>query len=66
MTTQQRYNILLARANARYAQAKLKAAGYSTKDISYMAPETMPQIASEQVKACLWIMAEGLVVDAAG
>lgn len=51
------FETVWADANARYATKKLKAAGYT--EIRHLAPEQIPQIASEQVKCML----EALVAE---
>lgn len=43
------YQVVEDRANALYVVAKLKAAG-RLSSLPYLAPEQIPQIASEQVK----------------
>jgi hypothetical protein len=47
---------ILRIANARYAAAVLQRSGVSAHDASYMAPELMPKIESEQVKAMLFAL----------
>lgn len=42
---------VLEKANAIYALAKFRKAGLNKDDVAYMAPEQMPQIVSDQVKA---------------
>ena len=43
-------------ANAKYGVAKLKKAGYT--DLSYVAPEMIPKIASDQVRCMLEALVE--------
>jgi len=45
------YDRLLDRADAIYAELKLKKAGYTREQIMYMAPEQFPRIGSDQIKA---------------
>jgi hypothetical protein len=49
------YEEILDKANARYATAWSKRSGI---DISYMAPEQLPKIESEQVKCVLRALVE--------
>jgi len=56
MTQQDKYDELLQAANAKYAALKTRGA-----DISYVAPECLPTIGSDQVKAMLWVLAGALV-----
>lgn len=52
------FDKIWAAANARYAAAKLEKAGYDNTSIMYMAPEMIPQIASDQVKCMLEALIE--------
>jgi len=48
---------IMCRADAKYAAIKLKKAGLSSEDIVYTAPETLPRIESDQVKALAFAIA---------
>lgn len=52
-----KYEELLAKANAHYATLKAKSQGV---DLSYTAPEALPKIQSDQVKAILMALSEQL------
>ncbi len=52
------FNTVMAKANAYYAEAKLRQSGVSVSDAVYIAPEELPSIGSDQVKAVLKALIE--------
>jgi hypothetical protein len=54
------FNEVMGKANAYYAEAKLRKAGVCISDAVYIAPEELPQINSDQVKAVLKALIEEL------
>ncbi len=63
MTTAERAEAMIARANIRYATLKAKK---HSRDLCYVAPEELPTISSDQVKALAFAVAQELEAMQAG